>query len=166
MQWYIRCLTEKEAVAAVGYAHRPYAIAAWRFLTKTGYINFGVAPGMAAKQSGNRDEPPKGTVIVVGAGMAGKLRCAQKSRQLQHAYYVHYVDPALLHACVQHGSDFKCTAPCILHELQHARQHACRTACSYQPLAALQGNKDCLCWSDAQMTCRLGSSSSAGCFWV
>ena len=101
MQWYIRCLTEKEAVAAVGYAHRPYAIAAWRFLTKTGYINFGVAPGMAAKQSGNRDEPPKGTVIVVGAGMAGKLRCAQKSRQLQHAYYVHYVDPAqsCMHVC-------------------------------------------------------------------
>ncbi len=78
MQWYIRYLTEKEAVAAVGYAHRPYAIAAWRFLTKTGYINFGVAPGMAAKQSGNRDQPPKGTVIVVGAGMAGNIAVCAK----------------------------------------------------------------------------------------
>lgn len=65
-----RYLTEKEAVAAVGYAHRAYAIAAWRFLTKTGYINFGVAPGMSAKQ-GSTTETPKGTVIVVGAGMAG-----------------------------------------------------------------------------------------------
>lgn len=65
-----RYLTEKEAVAAVGYTHRAYAIAAWRFLTKTGYINFGVAPGMSAKQ-GSSSEPPKGTVIVVGAGMAG-----------------------------------------------------------------------------------------------
>ena len=67
-----RYLTEKEAIAAVGYAHRPYAIAAWRFLTKTGYINFGVAPPMAAKQS-SRAEPPTGTVIVIGAGMAGTL---------------------------------------------------------------------------------------------
>ena len=65
-----RYLTEKEAVAAVGYTHRAYAIAAWRFLTKTGFINFGVAPGMSAKQ-GSSSEPPKGTVIVVGAGMAG-----------------------------------------------------------------------------------------------
>lgn len=65
-----RYLTEKEAVAAVGYSHRAYAIAAWRFLTKTGFINFGVAPGMSAKQ-GSSSEPPKGTVIVVGAGMAG-----------------------------------------------------------------------------------------------
>jgi len=67
-----RYLTEKEALAAVGYAHRPYAIAAWRFLTKTGYINFGVAPSMTVKQN-SRNEPPKGTVIVVGAGMAGKV---------------------------------------------------------------------------------------------
>lgn len=65
-----RYLTEKEAVAAVGYTHRAYAIAAWRFLTKTGFINFGVAPGMAAKQ-GSSSEPPKGTIIVVGSGMAG-----------------------------------------------------------------------------------------------
>jgi hypothetical protein len=79
MQLCIRYLTEKEAVAAVGYAHRPYAIAAWRFLTKTGYINFGVAPGMSAKQGGNHDQPPKGTVIVVGAGMAGNIAvCAKK----------------------------------------------------------------------------------------
>lgn len=65
-----RYLTEKEAVAAVGYTHRAYAIAAWRFLTKTGFINFGVAPGMSAKQSSS-SEPPKGTVVVVGSGMAG-----------------------------------------------------------------------------------------------
>lgn len=65
-----RYLTEKEAVAAVGYTHRAYAIAAWRFLTKTGFINFGVAPGMSTKQ-GSSSEPPRGTVIVVGAGMAG-----------------------------------------------------------------------------------------------
>lgn len=77
-QWYIRYLTEKEAVAAVGYAHRPYAIAAWHFLTKTGYMNFGVAPGMSAKQSSNHDHPPKGRVIVVGAGMAGKIAACAK----------------------------------------------------------------------------------------
>lgn len=76
-----RWLTEKEAVAAVGYTHRAYAIAAWRFLTKTGFINFGVAPSMSAKQGSSR-EAPKGTVIVVGAGMAGKalpadVRCSE-----------------------------------------------------------------------------------------
>lgn len=65
-----RYLSEKEAVAAVGYTHRAYAIAAWRFLTKTGFINFGVAPGMSARQ-GSNSKPPKGTVVVVGSGMAG-----------------------------------------------------------------------------------------------
>lgn len=64
-----RYMSEKEAVAAVGCAHRPYAIAAWRFLHQTGYINYGVAPGVSGKQ--HTEQNPKGTVVVVGAGMAG-----------------------------------------------------------------------------------------------
>ena len=64
-----RYMSEKEAVAAVGWAHRPYAIAAWRFLHQTGYINYGVAPGVSGKQ--HTEQNPKGTVVVVGAGMAG-----------------------------------------------------------------------------------------------
>ena len=62
-------LSEKEAVAAVGWAHRPYAVAAWRFLNQTGYINYGVTPGIAGKQ--HTEPTPQGTVVVVGAGMAG-----------------------------------------------------------------------------------------------
>ena len=132
MQLYIRYLTEKEAVAAVGYAHRPYAIAAWRFLTKTGYINFGVAPGMAAKQSNNRDQPAKGTVIVVGAGMAGKIAvCAIFLTGSTQASCVHgclCCPCPTLHACVHHGSEHLGTASCTLHGVPHSRQHTCRTA--------------------------------------
>lgn len=64
-----RHLSEKDAVAAVGWAHRPYAIAAWRFLHQTGFINYGVAPGVSGRQE--PEQNPKGTVVVVGAGMAG-----------------------------------------------------------------------------------------------
>ena len=117
---YIRYLTEKEAVAAVGYAHRPYAIAAWRFLTKTGYINFGVAPPMAAKQS-SRAESPKGTVIVIGAGMAGKM-------PLINIQHINSLDALRL-----------CLAPCqaaqlltsckVMHLRPHQHAYFTRQAC-------------------------------------
>ncbi len=119
---HIRHLTEKEAVAAVGYAHRPYAIAAWRFLTKTGYINFGVVPGMSAQQSGKGDQPPKGTVIVVGAGMAGKIAvCAWSLTATNQAACVQaciHHSCQKLHASGQHGC-YSCAIPCILHEVSH-----------------------------------------------
>ena len=128
----IRYLTEKERVAAVGYAHRPYAIAAWRFMTKTGYINFGVAPGMSAKQSNNRDQPAKGTVIIVGAGMAGTIAvCAIFLTAPTQATCVHgclFCLCSKLHACVQHGSEHLGTASCTLHDAPYSMQHTGRAA--------------------------------------
>ena len=49
--------------------HAPYARAAWQFLNSAGYINFGVAPCLAPEP----ETGIKGTVIVVGAGLAGEL---------------------------------------------------------------------------------------------
>lgn len=84
-----RYLSEKEAVAAVGWAHRPYAVAAWRFLHQTGFINFGVAPGVSGKQQ--TEQGSKGTVVVVGAGMAGKCSSSlSRNIACSTITFVHY----------------------------------------------------------------------------
>lgn len=64
-QW----LTEEDAAAKIMPKFRHLVTAAWKFLTQFGYINFGVAP--AITERGLRTEHKKGTVIVVGAGLAG-----------------------------------------------------------------------------------------------
>ena len=48
---------------------RKYARVAWTFLNTAGVINFGVAPAIAKEALGTLQT--KGSVIVIGAGMAG-----------------------------------------------------------------------------------------------
>lgn len=48
---------------------KAYARVAWTFLNNAGYINFGVAPEIAATALGMSQK--KGSVIIIGAGMAG-----------------------------------------------------------------------------------------------
>ncbi len=48
---------------------KKYASLAWRFLNINGYINFGVAPAIWKRALDTPDT--RGTVVVVGAGMAG-----------------------------------------------------------------------------------------------
>lgn len=62
----------EDAVNAVRPRHAAYAKAAWTFLDTFGYINFGVAPALAPPPS--MQNGSKGTVIVVGAGLAGELQ--------------------------------------------------------------------------------------------
>ena len=50
---------------------RHYARVAWTFLNALGYINFGVAPAIAKRALAAPQE--RGSVIVVGAGLAGGL---------------------------------------------------------------------------------------------
>ncbi len=62
-------LTEEEAASSVSSRHRKYVSAAWRFLNSAGHINFGVGEGLLRRAA----ELPasNGTVVVVGAGLAG-----------------------------------------------------------------------------------------------
>lgn len=64
-----RSLSAEQAELAVPQEMRQYARAAWTFLNNAGYINFGVAPAIAKEAL----ETPqtRGSVIVIGAGMAG-----------------------------------------------------------------------------------------------
>ena len=64
-----RYLSEEEAAASVSSRHRKYVGAAWRFLNCAGHINFGVGEGLLRRAA----ELPasNGTVVVVGAGLAG-----------------------------------------------------------------------------------------------
>jgi hypothetical protein len=52
---------------------RPYAHIAWHFLNDRGYINFGVAPAVLAQAQKVLEHPDtqRGTVVVIGAGLAG-----------------------------------------------------------------------------------------------
>ena len=80
-----RVLTQGAALAAVEPADRPYALAAHRFLSALGYINFGVAPALHHHLA----EAPQGagSVVVVGAGCAG-LAAARQLRAAGHAVVV------------------------------------------------------------------------------
>lgn len=64
-----RYLTEDEAASKVSKDLQPYARLAWRFLNLHGYINFGVAPDIWKHALATPDN--RGTVIIVGAGLAG-----------------------------------------------------------------------------------------------
>ena len=46
---------------------------AWFFLTRAGYINFGVAPDVASRRMPRGMEFTPRSVVVIGAGLAGKL---------------------------------------------------------------------------------------------
>ena len=64
-----RWLSEADAAAGVWQKHRAYVTTAWHFLNDHGYINFGVASSIHAKMLAA--PASKGSVIVIGAGMAG-----------------------------------------------------------------------------------------------
>ena len=70
-QWFpCRYLTVDQAESGVKPELRKYARVAWTFLNTVGYINFGVASGIAAKAL--KTPATRGNVIIVGAGLAGK----------------------------------------------------------------------------------------------
>ena len=65
-----RHLSLGQAEMSVPLDMRQYAKTAWTFLNNAGYINFGVAPDIAKPAL---DTPQtRGTIIVVGAGLAGE----------------------------------------------------------------------------------------------
>ena len=67
-----RWLTEEEAATKIMPRFKHLVAAAWQFLTSHGYINFGVAPDIAEKAL--KADDTNGTVIIVGAGLAGDSR--------------------------------------------------------------------------------------------
>ena len=76
-----RVLTEEAALVAVAEEDKPLALAAHRFLSALGYINFGVAPALHRRIA---DAPQTaGSVVVIGAGCAGLAA----ARQLRAAGY-------------------------------------------------------------------------------
>ena len=76
-----RRLTEADAIAAVRREDRPYALAAHRFLSASGHINFGVSSAQQRHLAGAPQG--RGSVVVVGAGCAGLAA----ARQLRAAGY-------------------------------------------------------------------------------
>ena len=62
-------LTEAAAATGIHGRHRGYVSTAWRFLNAGGYINFGVGEGILRRAASVT--PNKGSVIVIGAGLAG-----------------------------------------------------------------------------------------------
>ncbi len=65
-----RSLSAEQAELAVPLEMRQYARVAWTFLNNAGYINFGVAPAIA--KDALETPQTRGSVIVIGAGMAGE----------------------------------------------------------------------------------------------
>jgi hypothetical protein len=70
-------LSEEAAAARVPAQHRQLASAAWRFLDREGYINWGVAAAITDRPVPERPE----IVLVIGSGLAG----ACEQLELQHA---------------------------------------------------------------------------------
>ena len=71
-----------QATAGLKGTHTPYARAAWKFLSAVGFINWGSSASMQDRV----DEPAKkGKVIVVGAGLAGRIpRMSRWIVQMNH----------------------------------------------------------------------------------
>lgn len=72
---------------------RPFARIAWHFLNARGFINFGVAPAVLA-ETRKVLEPPKGSVVILGAGLAGLAA----AHQLQKCGYRVLILEAKTHA--------------------------------------------------------------------
>lgn len=70
-----RHIDESAARALLPAALTPYGSVAWKFLDTYGFINFGLAPEILAYRS--QLSTPPGTVVVLGAGLAGLAAARQ-----------------------------------------------------------------------------------------
>lgn len=70
-------LTKDHVLESIRAEHKTLVNSAYNFLIHHGYINFGVAPPIKEAKSKLLDEPPKGSVIVIGAGLSGLVAARQ-----------------------------------------------------------------------------------------
>ncbi|MED6195681.1 Lysine-specific histone demethylase 1 1 [Stylosanthes scabra] len=70
-------LTRDRALQSIRSEHRGLVDTAYRFLLEHGYINFGIAPPIKEAKLKPSDDFERGTVIVIGAGLAGLVAARQ-----------------------------------------------------------------------------------------
>ncbi|KAG8364139.1 hypothetical protein BUALT_Bualt19G0095800 [Buddleja alternifolia] len=70
-------LTKDHVLESIRAEHKNLVNSAYSFLLHHGYINFGVAPAIKDVKSKLSDELPKGSVIVIGAGLSGLVAARQ-----------------------------------------------------------------------------------------
>ncbi|KAK4424324.1 Lysine-specific histone demethylase 11 [Sesamum alatum] len=70
-------LTKDHVLESIRAEHKNLVNAAYNFLLHHGYINFGVAPAIKDVKSKLFSEMPKGSVIVIGAGLSGLVAARQ-----------------------------------------------------------------------------------------
>ncbi|XP_051132843.1 lysine-specific histone demethylase 1 homolog 1 [Andrographis paniculata] len=70
-------LTKDQVLESIRAEHKNLVNSAYNFLLHHGYINFGVADAIKTIKCNVFDEMPKGSVIVIGAGLSGLVAARQ-----------------------------------------------------------------------------------------
>ncbi|KAI3448254.1 hypothetical protein Pfo_004919 [Paulownia fortunei] len=70
-------LTKDHVLESIRAEHKNLVNSAYNFLLHHGYLNFGVAPAIKDVKTKLSDEVPKGSVIVIGAGLSGLVAARQ-----------------------------------------------------------------------------------------